>query len=207
MERIRVRIYGCVAALVAALPVAAADHTREIVREGDLFGGPATAFSSFIAPSINNAGAVVFNARLGGADTNAGNNSGVFRLHLSAPLLPVAGGIAAVLREGTAVPDRARRTHPGRPVPGPRAPRRTGLRPGRACHRQVRRGGGAGADQRRVGRGRFRHRDRGTQRAGLLAGRRRGRGRAERQRQFSRPVRVQPVRHRRQWRGRLLLPR
>lgn len=101
MERIRVRIYGCVAALVAALPVAAADHTREIVREGDLFGGPATAFSSFIAPSINNAGAVVFNARLGGADTNAGNNSGVFRLHLSEPLLPVAGGITAVLREGT----------------------------------------------------------------------------------------------------------
>lgn len=101
MGRIRVRVYGCVAALVAALPVAAADHTREIVREGDLFGGPATAFSSFIAPSINNAGAVVFNARLGGADTNAGNNSGVFRLHLSEPLLPVAGGITAVLREGT----------------------------------------------------------------------------------------------------------
>lgn len=103
MERHRARPRCLAAALASALATVTAegaDHTREVVRAGDDFGGPGSAFTSFIAPTINNAGAVVFNARLAGDAITGANNSGVYRYQLTAPALPVVNGLVELLREG-----------------------------------------------------------------------------------------------------------
>ena len=76
------------------------DETIEIARIGGGVGDGAQ-FGSFLEPSINSVGLVVFNARLTGPGTDAATNSGIYRALVTDVNLPVLGGVQQVLREST----------------------------------------------------------------------------------------------------------
>lgn len=79
---------------------AAEDHTQEIARSQRFEGTADAVFSALGQPTLNNAGAVLFAARLAGDGVTNANNSGIYRAQLTEPLLPVAGGLAQLVREG-----------------------------------------------------------------------------------------------------------
>ena len=76
------------------------DETIEIARIGGSVSDGAQ-FGSFLEPSINSVGRVVFNARLTGPGTDAATNSGIYRALVTDVNLPVLGGVQEVLREST----------------------------------------------------------------------------------------------------------
>ncbi len=97
---IRGRRVACGLALLS-LPALglAEDNTFEIARFGDSAGSVGVDFSDFLEPSVNNTGAVVFNARQSGANVAPTNNSGIYRFQLTDLFGAVVNQIVEILRE------------------------------------------------------------------------------------------------------------
>lgn len=89
---------GCFALALPGL-AGAADNTFEIARNGTGSGTAGVILERFLAPTVNNTGAVVFSARLAGDSVDAGSDRGLYRYQLTGVLGPVVNGIEEILRE------------------------------------------------------------------------------------------------------------
>ncbi|MCB1774975.1 MAG: hypothetical protein KDI88_15270 [Gammaproteobacteria bacterium] len=74
--------------------------TFEVVHSGDPLADGNGQFSSFVTPSVNSKGTVVFNARLVGTDGGNSDNSGIYRMSVPGGVVPSVVTLWQVVREG-----------------------------------------------------------------------------------------------------------